>query len=485
VGVFKDVFDWYPTSSSAEERKLLFKLDLSILIFACCCFFTKFLDQTNISNAYVSGMKEDLSLYGNQLNYFNVYYYTAYVIGQIPMLLILSRPKITRCALPTLEVIWRVLTFCQSRVTNVQQLYALRFLVGLAEAPVFAGTHFILGSWYRRSELYKRAGTWFLCNALGTMFSGYLQAAAYTNLDGVGGLAGWRWLFIIDGIITVPIAVAGFFVFPGLPQSPKPFQFNEKEIALAKHRMKEEKVVPPGKISLSVFKRTFSRWHIYVFVGAYICMIIASYPWSYMNLWLKAEKFSVPQINKLPTGISGIQIVSSWLGTTLATIFPLNAIYAIPMSSAVFSTICLTIWNIPKPLKFVAWYLFGLSGCSSPILYSTANTYMKGDAEERALVISTMMTVGYSCAIWVPLFLYKTTDAPQWKVGWPASLGFVAGLWFFFILATILHRFDEKKALSIDLESVSTLDSNADIAGTEGDKPYKEKGLANFTVKTL
>lgn len=84
------------------------------------------------------------------------------------------------------------MTFCQSRVTNVNQLYALRFLVGIAEAPVFAGTHFVLGSWYKGPELYKRAGTWFLCNALGTMFSGYLQAAAYTNLNGVHGLAGWR-----------------------------------------------------------------------------------------------------------------------------------------------------------------------------------------------------------------------------------------------------------------------------------------------------
>lgn len=56
--------------------------------------FTKYLDQSNISNAYTSGMKEDLGLYGNELNYFNVMYFTAYVIAQIPMLLLISRPTL-------------------------------------------------------------------------------------------------------------------------------------------------------------------------------------------------------------------------------------------------------------------------------------------------------------------------------------------------------------------------------------------------------
>ncbi|KAF4985680.1 hypothetical protein F66182_16904, partial [Fusarium sp. NRRL 66182] len=93
-GVIKEIFNWYPAEYPSHERKLLFKLDVSILVFACLCFFVKYLDQTNISNAYVSGLKEDFSLNGNQLNYFNVCYYTAYVVFQVPGLLLLSRPKL-------------------------------------------------------------------------------------------------------------------------------------------------------------------------------------------------------------------------------------------------------------------------------------------------------------------------------------------------------------------------------------------------------
>lgn len=83
-------------------------------------------------------------------------------------------------------------------------------------------------------------------------------------------MAGWRWLFIIDGIITIPIAIVGFVVFPGVPDSPKAWYFKDKEIALAKQRMVKAKVKRAGRLSLDVFKRTLSRWHFYVFVFCYM-----------------------------------------------------------------------------------------------------------------------------------------------------------------------------------------------------------------------
>lgn len=228
---------------------------------------------------------------------------------QVPGLLLLSRPKLcdppnhrythrvifdwlwkyrARWLLPGLEVLWGVCTFAQSRVATVNQLYALRFLVGMFETPVFAGTQFILGkhvrweamqqgwrnpsligSWYSGPELFKRAGTWFICNPLGTMISGYLQAAAYTNLSGVGGMSGWRWLFIVDGIFTIPVALIGFVIFPGIPGSPRPFYLTENDIALAKERTRKAEIRRPGKLGLDVFTRSLKRWHIWVFVTCY------------------------------------------------------------------------------------------------------------------------------------------------------------------------------------------------------------------------
>lgn len=101
------------------------------------------------------------------------------------------------------------------------------------------------------------------------MVSGYLQSAAYTNLSGVAGMPGWRWLFIIDGVFTIPVALIGFIIFPGIPDSPKPFYLTERDIALAKERAKRANIRRPGKLGLDVFKRSLRRWHIWVFIFCY------------------------------------------------------------------------------------------------------------------------------------------------------------------------------------------------------------------------
>lgn len=123
------------------------------------------------------------------------------------------------------------------------------------------------------------------------------------------------------------------------------------------------------------------------------CMIIASYPSAYMNLWLKSKHYSISQVNTYPTGVNAVTAVSSWLGTTLAAIYPSWAIYSVSMVSVLFSCICMTVWTIPNGLMFFAWYLLGLSGCASPILYSTVNTIIKADAEERAVVIVSLFQI--------------------------------------------------------------------------------------------
>lgn len=75
---------WDTLDKSPEERRFLFKLDAVLLTFASLGYFIKYLDQININNAFVSGMKEDLSLFGNELNYMQTCWTVGYVIGEIP-----------------------------------------------------------------------------------------------------------------------------------------------------------------------------------------------------------------------------------------------------------------------------------------------------------------------------------------------------------------------------------------------------------------
>ncbi|WVQ79401.1 hypothetical protein IAT38_001498 [Cryptococcus sp. DSM 104549] len=429
--VVVDVFDWYPSHLPKAERKLLRKLDCSILIFACLSFFAKFLDQSNITNAYVSGLKEDLQANGNALNYFNVSYYTAYVVGQIPFMYLQTKPSLAPYLLPTLEVIWAILTFCQSRMTKLWHVYLMRALIGFFEAPSFGGTHLILGSWYRKEELFKRAGVWFMGNSLGSMFSGYLQAAAYKNLSGVHGLAGWRWLFIIDGVITLPIAFIGFALFPGLPNSPKKWYMTDAEYELSSTRLlnEEGKSGNDGGLTFKVIKDALKKPMWWICVSAYICMIQSHYWTGYMQLWLKADHYTTVQVNIYPTFVNLIQAISSWLGTTLAASVSLGWLWGVHNAAFTAACVLLTVWDIPKALKFIAFYLGGASGMGSPILYSWINSTIRDSTAERGFIISSMMTAGYCTYIWIPIFTFPTVESPRFPKGYSSSIAFSVGLW--------------------------------------------------------
>ena len=84
------------------------------------------------------------------------------------------------------------------RVSSVQCLYLCPHANLFTRSGFYPGIHYMLGSWYSPQEIGKRAMIFWLAGSIGSLFSGFLQAAAYTNLSAVGGFAGWRWLFIIE-----------------------------------------------------------------------------------------------------------------------------------------------------------------------------------------------------------------------------------------------------------------------------------------------
>lgn len=131
----------------------------------------------------------------NQLNLIDTAWTTGYVIGQLPSQFILTkvRPSIW---IPSCELVWTLLTFSLAVATTSNQVIGLRFFVGLCESIFYPAAHFLIGSWYKPSELGKRACIFHASSALAGMFSGYLQSAVHTGLNGTLGKAGWQWLFV-------------------------------------------------------------------------------------------------------------------------------------------------------------------------------------------------------------------------------------------------------------------------------------------------
>jgi len=109
---------------------------------------------------------------GNRYSLFGTFYNCGYLVFQIPSLMLLSRPKIARWYLPIMEVLWSIVTFCQSQMRHEHDIYGSRFLLGLLETPVAPGTTYVLGSWYKPEEVFKRTGVWFISNNVAVMFGG-------------------------------------------------------------------------------------------------------------------------------------------------------------------------------------------------------------------------------------------------------------------------------------------------------------------------
>lgn len=141
-------------------------------------------------------MKEDLNLHGNELNYITAVFWASYCTSMIPACYWLTRTRIS-IALPTLEIGWGLFTFGCAWAQNLNTIYAMRFFIGICESCSFTGVIYVIGSWYKPGEVTRRVALFFVASPLGTMFAGYLQAAAYTNLEGRHGLPGWRYLTLI------------------------------------------------------------------------------------------------------------------------------------------------------------------------------------------------------------------------------------------------------------------------------------------------
>ncbi|GAA6024871.1 hypothetical protein JCM10207_003162 [Rhodosporidiobolus poonsookiae] len=165
--------------------------------------------------------------------------------------------------LPAAEFLWGILTLDMYKAKNHTTIRALRFLIGFLEGTAFAGMIYCFGSWYTKRELSKCLAIFACCAYLGSMFSGYMTAAIYKNMDGTNGLHGWQWLFIIDAIITFAVAGFGFAFFPGTPATTKAWWLTAEEkqfavICLSPPRSRFAQVMILGKMGLSSKPRSIA-----------------------------------------------------------------------------------------------------------------------------------------------------------------------------------------------------------------------------------
>ncbi len=445
-------FLWDSVDKSPEERRFLFKLDFFLLSSAMLGYFIKNLNQSNINSAYINGMREDLHMTGNQLNYMQTLWTVGYIIGQVPSNLILHRIS-ARYYLGGLEILWATLTVCMTACNDVHQVYAIRFLVGLTESGFFPGMEYLVGSWYSKEELTKRSSLFAVAGTAGQMVTGFIVTAI---IHGIGktntSLPSWKWLFVVDAIISYPVAFYTMAVDPNTPSTCTAWYFTdrEKEIAIERRKRIGAQLNTRQPYTFSKIKSIFNTWHIWVFPLVFLCYNNSCNSFGQPTFpgWMKYSlKMTVDQYNLYPTSALGASIGVAIAAAYIADYFKgLNWPFVILFfSSQIFGCACLAHWHIPRALHWFSYYILYMTGTlGQPMIYSWINRLLFYDDQKRNLTVVVTNTLAYVTQAWVPILTWNAKDIPIYHKGFTytaclSSFGLV-----FTLIALYLTKRDEK-----------------------------------------
>ncbi|KAF1358076.1 MFS general substrate transporter [Lizonia empirigonia] len=230
------------TFTPEEQRKIIRKVDMRLIPTLGFMYCVSLMDRTNLGVAVVAGMSTDLTLTGERYSIIVLLFFITYVALQPPATVILRKLG-PRIFLPTIVILWGSVMIGFGFVKEWHTLIPLRLLLGIFEAGFFPGSAYLLSCWYQRFELQKRNTFFYLIGMLSSAFSGILgylfsllqghgmQAAPYlgvhhgptkakpnTPVSFGPGLSGWRWIFILQGVITVMIGFIGWYFIVDFPE---------------------------------------------------------------------------------------------------------------------------------------------------------------------------------------------------------------------------------------------------------------------------
>ncbi|OCF36344.1 hypothetical protein I316_02219 [Kwoniella heveanensis BCC8398] len=423
---------------SKRERLFVARLDAILLVYCCISQVIKYLDQ------------QKLNLYGNEYNYFTTYFNIGYAIFLIPSQIIITRVR-PSIYLPLLEIGWGVLTIATYKVHNAKQVYALRAFTGAMEASCYPGAIMLLMSWYTPREMALRIGFYHSCQSVGNMLAGALQAAIYNSLDGKNGISGWRYMFIIDGIITVVAACAGFFLIPDFPSKPNPLAFwlRPRHVEIALERSAKFKRADNKKFTLSSVKKAITGPVFYLFVIMYVASVLAQASYQYFNLWLKSLKhpdgtavWSVAQVNLIPLIGGAITIATIWVWGFISDYYQTRWIPVLVQASiGIIPGIIMSIWHVSNAAKYFSYFVCYLSLATAPPIWAWLSDVNPFDAEQRAFTLGFAIAFYYACGAWSGPLIWPAKTAPHYKYGWGVQIA----LWCLVIILACSLRYFEVK----------------------------------------
>ncbi|MFE7356528.1 MFS transporter [Streptomyces sp. NPDC057543] len=212
---------------SAVERSAIKKVSIRLVPFVALMFFVNYLDRTAVSFAEPNGMGQDLALTAAQFGFASGVFFIGYIILEVPSNMALHKFGARRW-LARIMVTWGIVALLFTWVQNSEQLYTLRFLLGVAEAGFFPGAILFLSQWVPSRHRTKVLGLFYLAQPLTTVIGAPL-AGWFINQHGLFGLEGWRVMFLGVSIPAILLGIIAWFYLIDRPADAKWLTAPEKE----------------------------------------------------------------------------------------------------------------------------------------------------------------------------------------------------------------------------------------------------------------
>ncbi|KAF2112229.1 retrograde regulation protein 2 [Lophiotrema nucula] len=259
------------------ESSLVRRLDCTLMPVVALLFLLNILDRNNIANAKISGLTKTLGITNTEYNTCLMIFYVGYVITQLPSNMIITkvRPSWYICGVTSA---WGIVSMSQAFTRNFGGLFAARFILGLVEAPFLPGVFFLMSCYYKRTELPPRMAILYGSNMLASAFGGLIAAGIIDRMEGKAGRPAWEWLFIIEGSMTVVIALLCLPILPDYPgQTIKKWLPKEHQL-YAEWRIRKENAGIRDEDPESIFwglKQALIDPKLYMFIVLQMALITA------------------------------------------------------------------------------------------------------------------------------------------------------------------------------------------------------------------
>ena len=192
------------------------KVALRIIPFLFVLYVVNILDRVNVGFARLS-MLNDLGLSEGVFSFGAGVFYVGYMLFEVPSNLILHRTGARRW-ISRIMISWGVVSACMLFVRGEWSFYLLRVLLGVAEAGFFPGIILYISYWFPARERARAVAFFMMGSPIAGVIGGPVSGALLQYTNGVGGLAGWQWLFLVEGLPAVALGVVTWYYLTDRPE---------------------------------------------------------------------------------------------------------------------------------------------------------------------------------------------------------------------------------------------------------------------------